>query len=386
MRKALLTALALGLAASALADALPPIPLFSAAKAEMYKYAYPENGSKVDAPLVGKNRSLNYSLKGDVWSGGGIGVDKQRAADYVANGALEFYIRGGKGGEKVDVGFVQAKGLDEKKDLAFQILIPVTNYGKITTGWTKISIPLKDFPKEGSRWLEAEQRRATGDFNWNRITEFVIGREPGSAEAVNISFANIAIVGSYDAAKIQAAKPKAAAPSGNVIFYAEGPASDGGGSYAYPAAAKVTDGPGGHASKVALKVDMITTAWSGGGIYRNPLDLSKFKDKGVLELWAKGGKGGEELYIGLVGKSNGMTVRLSSNSYLPGGLKTDWQKIQIPLKDFPANGAHWDEATQKNLNAPFDWATVGEVMFDNNGANNNNALVYLDDVVIKDKP
>lgn len=385
MRKAIISLAALSLAGFASA-ALPTIPLFTAAKAEMYKYAYPENGSKVEAPLQGKNRSLNYTLKGDVWSGGGIGVDKQRAADYVEAGALEFYVRGAKGGEKADVGFVQAKGLDEKKDLAFQVLLPITNYGKITTAWTKVTIPLKDFPKEGSRWIESENRRAAGAFNWNRVSEFVIGREPGLAEPVGISFANVAIVGSYDPKALEAGKPKAEAPKGSVTFYADAFSADGGGAYAYPAAAKVAEVAGGHASKMALKASLITTAWSGGGIYRAPLNLTSFKDKGVLELWAKGGKGGEEVYIGLVGKSNGMTVRLSSNSYLPGGLKTEWQKVTIPLSDYPANGAHWDEATQKNLNAPFDWASVSEVMFDNNGANNNNAAIFFDDVVIKDKP
>ena len=116
---------------------------------------------------------------------------------------------------------------------------------------------------------------------------------------------------------------------------------------------------------------------------RNPVNLSAARASGSLTLWAKGGQGGEEIYIGMVSKSNGMTVRLSSNSYLPGGLKTSWQRIQIPLKDFPADGAKWDAKENKNVNAPFDWASVGEVMFDNNGPNNKNATVFVDDVEIK---
>jgi hypothetical protein len=40
---------------------------------------------------------------------------------------------------------------------------------------------LKDFPAEGSRWLETEQRRAVGAFNWDRVSEFVVSREPGMA-------------------------------------------------------------------------------------------------------------------------------------------------------------------------------------------------------------
>lgn len=372
-----------GMSASAVA-ALPDVLVYGPAKAEMYKYAFPEAGSSVDSQKSGENRQLVYSLKGDVWAGGGIGVDKLRLKDYVDNGALEFYVRGSKGGEKVDVGFVQAKGL-EATDLAFQILASADRYGKITTAWTKITIPLKDFPKDGSRWIESEQRRATGPFNWNRVSEFVVSREPGAAETV--AFANVRIVGAYDAAKVQAAMPKAAKVSGPVVFYGDAYAGDGGGGYAYPnGTAKLEEVPGGHASKVALKASLVTTAWSGGGIYRSPLDISALREKGVLEVWAKGGKGGEEIYLGLVDKANGASVRLSSNTYMPGGLKTDWQRIQIPLKDFPKSGAKWDEATQKSLSFDFDWTKVGEVLFDNNGPQHDNGVIFLDDIVVKPQP
>lgn len=383
--KRILAAVLVALSGSAMA-ALPDVLVYGPAKAEMYKYAFPEGGSTVDSQKNGENRQLVYSLKSDVWAGGGIGVDKLRLKDYVATGALEFYVRGAKGGEKLDVGFVQAKGL-EATDLAYQILANVNRYAKITTAWTKVTIPLKDFPVEGSRWIESEQRRATGPFNWNRVSEFVVSREPGAAGKETVAFANVKVVGSYDAAKVQAAAPKAAKVTSTVIFYAEGYAGDGGGGYTYPAGtAKLEEAAGGHDSKLALKATLITTAWSGGGIYRAPLDISALKDKGVLEVWAKGGKGGEEVYLGLVDKANGASVRLSSNSYLPGGLKTEWTKIQIPLKDFPKTGAKWDEATQKNLTFDFDWTKVSEVLFDNNGPQHDNAVVYLDDVAVKPAP
>jgi hypothetical protein len=201
-----------------------------------------------------------------------------------------------------------------------------------------------------------------------------------------IAFANITVVGSYDAAAQAKAMPKAAAATGPVFFYAEGYASDGGGAYGYPAAAKFSEVAGGHDSKKALKVSMITTAWSGGGVYQAPLDLHTFPEKGVLELWAKGGKGGEEVYLGLVDKAHGASLRLSSNTYLPGGLTTEWQKIEIPLKDFPKQGSKWDEATQQNKTFDFDWTQVSEVLIDNNGPDHANGTVFLDDVVVKPEP
>jgi hypothetical protein len=380
------TLIALALAAPlALSAAGPAVLLYGPSKPEMYKYAFPPEGSKVDSREGKGSRQLVYNLKGDAWAGGGIGVDKLRLADYVADGALEFFIRGAKGGEKVDVGFVQAKGLDAK-DLAYQILANVNKYAKISTQWQKVTIPLKDFPKEGSRWIESESRRAVGPFNWNRVTEFVVSREPGAAGTETIAFANVQVVGSYNAAQVQAAAPKAAKASGTVLFYGEGYAADGGGGYSYPAGtSKLEEVAAGHTGKLALKATLVNSAWSGGGIYRAPLDLSGYKDKGVLELWAKGAKGGEDLYVGLVDKANGASVRLPVTQFAPGGLKADWTKVTVPLKAFPKSGSKWDEASKKNLTFDFDWTKVSEVLFDNNGPGATGE-VWLDDVAVKEKP
>ena len=382
---AFLALLAPALVADGVASALPPVPLFTALKPEMYKYAFPAPGSAVDTREANKNRELVYTLKGDAWAGGGIGVDKLRLKDYVATGALTFYVRGAKGGEKADVGFVQAKGL-EATDLAYQILLPLNKYTTLTTAWQKVTIPLQDFPKQGSKWIESENRNATGDFNWNRVLELTISRAPGGPGQDVIAFANVQVVGAYDANAAAAARPKAAVATGPVYFYAEEFAADGGGAYAYPDAAKILEVGGGHASKKALKVNMVTSAWSGGGIYRAPLDLHTYVDKGVLEVWAKGVKGGEEVYLGLVDKAHGASLRLSSNTYLPGGLTTDWQRVQIPLKDFPKQGSKWDEKTQQNQSFDFDWTQVSEVLIDNNGPDHNNGTVFLDDVVVKPEP
>jgi hypothetical protein len=193
------------------------------------------------------------------------------------------------------------------------------------------------------------------------------------------------VVGSYDAGKVASARP--AKPTGPVLFYTESYAADGGGSYAYPnGQAKLEEVGGGHESRRCLMATMITSAWSGGGIYRAPLDLGGYRDKGVLQAWAKGGKGGEEIYLGLTDKANGASVRLSANTYLPGGLTKDWQRVVIPLKDFPKTGAKWDEASQKNLSFDFDWTKVGEVIFDNNGPDHDNGKVFLDDVEVLPQP
>src|SRR5262245_44535542 len=138
---------ALSLAATL--GAAPPLPLFTAQKAEMYKYAFPEGASRAESSVDPKSKArfMAVSLKGDATSGAGLGFDKLKLSPYVASGALEFMIRGAKGGEKIDVGLVMAKGMGGEQ--ALQVLLPLSNYAKLSNAWQKVSIPLKDFPKEG---------------------------------------------------------------------------------------------------------------------------------------------------------------------------------------------------------------------------------------------
>lgn len=383
MKKSLI--LALTLLARLGAAAGQEVVLYGNDKPEMYKYAFPEGASTVLSQEQGKARQLVFSLKADASAGGGIGVDKLSLKGMLANGALELYVRGAKGGEKVDVGFVQAKGMSPQ-ELAFQVLLPLSNYGTIGTSWTKITIPLKDFPAQGGRWVESEKRRVTGPFNWDRVSEFVVAREAAGTGKETVAFANIKVVGAYNAAAVAAAKPKLGQARGPVVLFDDKYSAEAGGSYAYPTGQAMVEVTGGGRSGQALKVSLPTNAWSGAGIYRSPLDYSAFRAKGVIELWAKGVKGGEDFNVGLLEKTNGSSSKVAISKYLPGGLKTSWQRIQVPLRDLPAQGSKWDEKAGKNASFDFDWTKVGELVLDNNGANHDNGVLFLDDVVIKPAP
>lgn len=383
MKKTLI--LALTLLARLGSAAGQEVLLYGAEKPEMYKYAFPEGASTVVSQDQGKTRQLVFSLKADASAGGGIGVDKLSLKSFLGGGALELYARGAKGGEKIEVGFVQAKGMDAK-ELAFQVLLPLSNYGVVGTGWTKFTIPLRDFPAMGGRWVESEGKRVTGPFNWDRVSEFVISREAAGTGKETVAFANIKVIGAYNAAAVAAAKPKPGQANGKVVFFDDNYSTEAGGAYAYPEGqASVALVGGGHSGQ-ALKASLLTNTWSGGAVYRSPLDFSAYRAKGVIELWAKGAKGGEDFNIGLVEKTSGSSIKVPASKYLPGGLKTGWQRIQVPLRDLPAQGSKWDEKAGKNASFDFDWTKVGEVLFDNNGANHDNAVLFLDDVAIKPAP
>lgn len=377
-----LFAMATGLAAGT------TVPLFTAQKAEMYKYAFPGGISKAESSVDPKTKAriMALSLKGDATSGAGIGVDKQKLGALVASGALEFMIRGAKGGEKIDVGLVMQKGVGAGEQ-AFQVLLPLANYAKVTNAWQKVTIPFKDFPKEGSRWNEEKRVRETGAFNWDRVSEVVVQHEAGPAEPVNVWITNIQANGAYDARGLEAARASASAFSGTAVYYDEGFSSESGGAYVYPSdKAKVSEQGTAHSGKKGLRADLVGGSWSGMGLYRAPLDLRAAAAKGgVVTFWIKGAKGGEVLNVGLVDKASGGSSRMLLTAYLPGGVKTSWQKATVPLKDFPKNASKWDNEKQQNLEFPFDWSKAAEIALDNNGSADA-YTIYVDDAAIKDRP
>jgi len=59
-------------------------------------------------------------------------------------------------------------------------------------------------------------------------------------------------------------------------------------------------------------------------------DVRKFD---TLEFSCRGASGGEKFFIGLE-DVKGRAAEVAVDKYMPGGLKTSWQKIIIPLKDF----------------------------------------------------
>ena len=142
-----------------------------------------------------------------------------------------------------------------------------------------------------------------------------------------------------------------------------------------------------YAGTSSLIVALDTKAYSGAAIGNYPIaDLSEVKENGELSFWIKGNVGGEKLAISLIDADNSdgtkteTTVRLSPKY---GTVTKDWQKISIPLKDFPAKGQYWDGS--KVNPDEFDWYDFVEVKFaispsDNRGK--ESFIVYIDNVEV----
>jgi len=173
-----------------------------------YTYAYPDGKSKVSVIDGKDNRWLDVSLQGNDWSGFGVGLSRKNLSAYVQTGALQFYVKGAKGGETSTVGFIMDKGpgSDEKYGLVTEV--PLEHYVKTTDHWQWVTIPLSDFPVQGYHFDAATQSRVTGPFKWERVLEFAGNHTPTSDPNCELFFSSIRIVPVYDPKDVKKADAK----------------------------------------------------------------------------------------------------------------------------------------------------------------------------------
>lgn len=179
----------------------------------------------------------------------------------------------------------------------------------------------------------------------------------------------------------------------NVIsdVYSENQAQDGRYVYAYPEDTSYVAETQRekHGGKSSLCIALDTKAYSGAAIGNYPIvDLSDVKDTGVLQFWVKGNVGGEKFSVALMDAENSDGTKTESAiRVVPkyGVVTKEWQKISIPLKDFPKKGQYWDGA--KINPDDFDWYDFVEVKFATSPSDNRGKetfIIYVDNVEIVD--
>jgi len=187
---------------------LGTLELFSDKQPEGYAYAYPSPGSKIAVVEKQGKRWVDIALKGDAWSGSGLGTDRFNLDPYREKGALQFYVRGSKGGEVLEVGFVMDTGLADDEKFHLQDTVPITNYVQVTPKWTLVTIPLADFPPSGNHYDDKNGQQIKATFKFNKVMEFVTAHAPGGDAVDEVQMSSVRIVPSYDPKEV--AKEKAA--------------------------------------------------------------------------------------------------------------------------------------------------------------------------------
>jgi spore germination protein YaaH len=186
---------------------LLPIEFITDAQGTMYQYAYPADTTKISTLVKQGKRWVDMRLRGDDYSGVGIGVDRKNLMPYLKKGALQFYIRGNKGGEALSgVGFLMDKGLKDDEKYNFENTVPLGNYCRVTTRWQLITIPLADFPGSGHRYDMRNGQTVNGSFKWDRVIEFNLDHAPASDPKLEIQISSVRVVPGYNARKVQRTK------------------------------------------------------------------------------------------------------------------------------------------------------------------------------------
>jgi hypothetical protein len=192
---------------------LSVLRLFTDKKDCTYTHPYPPDGPKCAVLLKNNKRWADLKMKGTDKGGVYIGVDPKNLAPYLDKGALQFYIRGNRGGETLSaVGFTMAN--DGKHKFNFNTFVPLGDYCGVTTKWQVVTIPLSEFPLSGKHVeVDAEARRLqmatnqqisnSGDqlyqcrFNWEKVTEVQFEHSPNDEGDMEIEISNVVILPQY---------------------------------------------------------------------------------------------------------------------------------------------------------------------------------------------
>lgn len=140
-----------------------------------FNYAYPptsEVSVSRDTVKVG-HLALQFDLDPTEFSGGSVCLkDKTfNLKPYLNKGALQFWIKGAAGDEKAWVALVDEEESDTTKTV---VRVDISWFGKISTDWSFISIPLEHFGERGVYWDEKDKREIDNDFDWDKVAEFRI--------------------------------------------------------------------------------------------------------------------------------------------------------------------------------------------------------------------
>lgn len=139
-----------------------------------YTYQYPrENPEPFMTDKYSKqgDLSMEIELLANDYSGVAIAIaGTANLIPHMEEGALEFWIKGNKGGEVCQ--YVLLDDGVKSNGESLQVKIGSKSFGEITTEWQHISIPLKIFGGTGVYWDVKNQREVMMPFAWENVKGF----------------------------------------------------------------------------------------------------------------------------------------------------------------------------------------------------------------------
>jgi len=378
-----------------------------------YQYVYPD-ASKVEIsenPVNVKNgeASLQFDLIADDFSGGSVCLYNLMydLNAYYATGALQFWVKGNAGGEIAWAALVDDENNNGKKTV---VRLPINKYAQITTDWTLVSIPLRDFGKRGVFWDAKARVEVPEPFQWDKVTEFRIKIKKHDNKAFRVWVDDIFIVSNvFDATEVSETAywddreyklpglptdqmPAGLKQIGKVMN--KGDAVPGGFNYVYggKTAFKVQETEDAGGSALAMYMDQTeysgVTMSIGDGKFIN-LTKARTAPSAGLAFWGRSGAGTVNLSVGVM-DNKGNDVKTQTKLFVGdyGVLDGEWKYYMIPIRMFHQDGLYWDAARSAEVNAKIDWAKIQEVRISVNRNDERNrhikpgepAIFYISDV------
>ena len=275
-------------------------------------------------------------------------------ADLTKYNTLAFLVKGAEGGEMFEIGMNDA--ISHKREDSVYIG-SINRYlpGGITTEWQLVTIPLSDFygPDLGKVLsLIFHFHEAGKGTLW--IDEISVTQKMMDNREKAIKETGYLLLDNFDHNDLNLLGRKAST-------YKKLPS--------YILADRVKEPRMGEEGR-SLKLQYFkkNTGWTGYYTLLNQIDgefydLSKFD---TASFWVRGEKGGEDFELGLADKNwviIGDSLKAGQVSdYLPNGITTEWQQVEIPLKDY----------------GQLDLTEMGSFVFNFNVL--GDGIVYIDDL------
>ncbi|HXP90391.1 MAG TPA: glycoside hydrolase family 9 protein [Fibrobacteria bacterium] len=138
-------------------------------KPPLYGYAY---GGTTTGGVEKRSGETFVAFHGDDgdWSGWTVGFDTLGLKGQRNKGGIVFQARGGKGGEKVLLGLLDAGSGGKDRNVQTQVDLPA--YGTLTKEWQTFAIPFHDFPNKGRWWNAKARTEMEADFDWSHVVQF----------------------------------------------------------------------------------------------------------------------------------------------------------------------------------------------------------------------
>jgi len=347
-----------------------------------FLYAYPSKSKINDIDTDSKNGilSVQMTLNAADFSGGAISLGNSvDLRPYRNNGALKFWIKGKKGGEKAWVALLDQSSSSREK---VAVKLPLSRYTKLTTEWQLVSIPLFHFSDKGVFWDANKRAEIPCDIDWNRIAEVRLEIKKDENQAFTVFLDDICIEPNvFDTTTIQPEllswseliesiyPPRSSLRDTDeiVLNIFDGRLEENSFTYVYGGnTACVLQKNAMYSDRKILACYLDDNDYSAVTIATDnnkPVDLRDYRKTGGLVFWAKCGLKTASIQIGFLDhqKDRKVQSRVLIEQY--GELTEVWKLFTIPLCHFCDIGLFWDENLKQEIESPIAWNSIHELRF-----------------------